>query len=135
MTISQRPDGAFDEGHGWKGSRMCTLSLLSQEAMSQIQLGSVSVKQVVDIGSLVRIRYMVEYPNGYTASIVKNMYATGMPMSYGSGDDLWELGVMKDGQLCYDTPVTDDVCGFLTVDEVVSLAGEVRGLSQAQPLG
>ena len=114
---------------------MCTLSLLSQEAMSQILLGSVSVKQVVDIGILVRIRYMVEYPNGYTVSIVKNMYANGMPMSYGSGDDLWELGVMKDGRLCYDTPVADDVCGFLTADEVVSLAREVRGLSQAQPLG
>jgi len=32
---------------------------------------------------------------------------------------LWELAVIgKDGSLCYDTPITDDVLGYLTEEEV-----------------
>lgn len=132
MTISQRPGNReFDEGHGWKGTSMCILSLLPQEAMCLIQLGSVSARQVVGIGPLVRVRYVVDYPNGYGVSIVKNVFSNGVAQSYGARDDLWELAVMKDGSCCYDTPITDDVCGFLTVDEVVALAKEVKELPSA----
>ena len=65
------------------------------------------------------LSYRVTYPNGYGVSIIKN------PSSYGWEDDLWELAVLKDNELCYDTSITNDVCGYLTEDEVVSICDGV----------
>jgi hypothetical protein len=28
------------------------------------------------------------------------------------------LAIFKDGEICYDTPITDDVIGYLTEDDV-----------------
>ena len=111
---------------------MGILSLLSQQTMALIQLGSVSTLQQVSIDQvLLRIRYQVEYPNGYAASIVKNVYTNGASMSYGSGEDLWEFAVLRGGKLCYDTPITDDVIGYLAEDDIVALAKEVKELPSA----
>jgi hypothetical protein len=57
-------------------------------------------------------QYVYKFPNGYGASVVKHGF------SYGGKDDLWELAVLKEGELCYDTPITDDVLGHLTIGEV-----------------
>jgi len=59
------------------------------------------------------IQYHFKADNGYGASIVKHSF------SYGHEDGLWELAVIgKDGDLCYTTPITSDVLGFLTEKEV-----------------
>lgn len=53
-------------------------------------------------------QYIFEFPNGYSASIIKNKH------SYGGRQGLWELAVVdKDGNVLYDTPITDDVIGYL----------------------
>ena len=63
-----------------------------------------------------------EFPNGYGASVAKTF------VSYGHKDDLFELAVLKDGYLCYDTPITDDVIGWLSNQEVLDLLKKISEL-------
>lgn len=55
---------------------------------------------------------IIEFDNGYGASVVIGIH------SYGGTRGLYELAVLKNNDLCYDTELTDDVLGFLTEDEV-----------------
>ena len=72
------------------------------------------------------VHYVFTFDNGYSASIIKNKY------SYGGDKDLWELAVLKDGDLCYDTPITDDVIGYLTDKEVNELLRRIEQLEGEQ---
>ena len=66
----------------------------------------------------------VFFPNGYGASIVKSEY------SYGGKDGLYELAVIEEttGEITYDTPITDDVVGYLTEDNITKLLAEIEAL-------
>lgn len=66
-----------------------------------------------------------DFPNGYGVSVIRG------PYTYGGREGLYELAVFKDGGLCYDTPITDDVLGHLTEDEVTDLLGKVEALPVA----
>ena len=68
--------------------------------------------------------YKVLFPNGYAASIVK---FTG---SYGNRDNLWEVAVMKDGEIRYDTEITDDVLGYLTEADVMDTCREIAAFDE-----
>lgn len=67
-----------------------------------------------------------KFENGYGASVIKH-YG-----SYGYEKDLFELAVLiYDGDkfdLCYNTPITDDVIGYLTNDEVLELLEKIKNL-------
>ena len=55
---------------------------------------------------------VMRFDNGYGISVVKgNMF-------YSNGVDTYEVGILKEGVLCYDTPITDDVIGYVSADEV-----------------
>jgi len=58
----------------------------------------------------------------YSASVVSHEF------SYGGNDGLWELAVLYDNQLCYTTPITDDVIGYLTADEVQKILARIDTL-------
>lgn len=52
-----------------------------------------------------------------------------MPWGYGSEKGLLELAVLDDsGHLCYDSPITDGVIGWLTLEEVESILERIKNL-------
>lgn len=68
-----------------------------------------------------------KFENGYGASVIKH-YG-----SYGYQEDEFELAVLKfdeDGteSLCYNTPITDNVIGWLTNDEVLETLNKIKNL-------
>ncbi len=75
------------------------------------------------------VQYRFRFENNYGASVVKRT------CTYGYRQDLWELAVLyfeddddNYGHLTYNTPITDDVIGFLTDENVRELLGEIKGL-------
>ena len=72
-------------------------------------------------------QWLFKFENGYGASVIKH-YG-----SYGFEDDLFELGVIKFNKnnswnLCYDTPITNDVIGYLTNEEVLEFLERIKNL-------
>jgi len=71
-------------------------------------------------------RAITAYPNGYGASIVIG------PNSYGGESGKYEVAVTKGGELCYTTPLTDDVVGHLSEEGVTELLTAIAALPTAQ---
>jgi len=62
-------------------------------------------------------QYLFKADNNYGASIVQHSF------SYGNNEGLWEIAVIKydednNWDIVYDTPITNDVLGYLTEEEV-----------------
>lgn len=72
--------------------------------------------------SFSKLLYHYEFKNGYGASVLRSNY------SFGGDRGLFELAVLKDGNICYDTPITNDVIGYLTADEVVECLSRIERL-------
>ena len=72
------------------------------------------------------IHAIAKFPNNYGLSVVM------FPGSYGYEFGKYEAAVIKfkdeDFQICYNTPITDDVMGFLTSEEVEDLLQQVEAL-------
>lgn len=75
------------------------------------------------------IQRIFRFPNGYGASVIRHSF------SYGHEDGLWELAVTvitgpqpSDFGLCYSTPITNDVLGHLTPEEVADRLKEITEL-------
>jgi len=69
------------------------------------------------------IRARLEFANGYGASIVKTKF------SYGGSAGLYELAVLdSNGEITYDTPITDGVLGYLTEDDVTKALKQIPEL-------
>jgi len=68
-------------------------------------------------------QFIYKFDNGYGASLVWGPYAHGelemAVLTFGS-DGSWDL--------CYDTPITDDVLGYLSYDEVEPLLDQIAAL-------
>ena len=63
------------------------------------------------------------FDNGYGATIVQG------PHTYGGADGLYELAVVgKNDEICYDTPVTSDVEGYLSETQVTDLLIKIQQL-------
>ena len=63
-----------------------------------------------------------QFDNGYEASVVRSDY------TYGRKTGLYELAVFKDGEICYDTPITDDVIGYLRPEDVTDVMAKIQQL-------
>ena len=69
------------------------------------------------------VQKIYKFPNGYGASVICN------PYSYGGDMGLWEIAVFdKEGNLTYETPITDDVIGYLNDDEVIEVLNKIKEL-------
>jgi hypothetical protein len=66
---------------------------------------------------------IVQFLNGYGASVVKG------PHTYGGQDGLYELAVFgKNGEITYDTPITNDVLGYLSEEDVSNILNQIKEL-------
>lgn len=63
------------------------------------------------------LRHLYTFSNGYQASVVH------FPYSYGI-----ELAILRNGELDYTTPLTDDVVAYIDETELESLLHQVKGL-------
>lgn len=77
------------------------------------------------------VQRLYRFRNGYGASVIKGTY------TYGGPQGCWELAVLSwpeatdsaDGwELTYDTPITSDVVGWLSEDDVQELLHRVKAL-------
>ena len=76
------------------------------------------------------VHYVFKFDNGYGASVIKHDY------SYGHDMDRWELAVINfwmidepnHYDLEYNTPITDDVIGYLTDEEVRNYLQKIKEL-------
>jgi hypothetical protein len=70
------------------------------------------------------------FPNGYGASVVR------IPLfTYTNNNNEWELAVIRfknkrndKFELCYDTPITDDVIGYLEEADVEKILHKIQKL-------
>jgi hypothetical protein len=77
----------------------------------------------LDDGFMKGVQCRMMFENGYGVSVVSHTY------SYGGKDGLFEVAVLgKDGNLTYDTPVTNDVIGYLTEEDVTDVLKQVQEL-------
>jgi hypothetical protein len=77
----------------------------------------------LDDGFMKGVQCRMMFENGFGVSVVSHTY------SYGGKDGLFEVAVLgKDGNLTYDTPVTNDVVGYLNPDEVTEIMEQVQKL-------
>lgn len=67
-------------------------------------------------------QWKFKFDNGYGASVI-----TG-DIAYCNEARPYELAVLCHGKLCYDTPITDDVIGYLTSNEVYELLDRIEQL-------
>lgn len=73
----------------------------------------------------VRHQYLFKFDNDFGASVIKG-YGT-----HGYEDDKWELGVIHwdpygNYHLTYETRLTDDVIGWLSVEDVNDLLDKIK---------
>ena len=78
----------------------------------------------VGIGNKKKNEYVreIEFENGYAASIISR------PGSYGGSNGLFEVAVLHDGEIVYDTPVTNDVIGHLDFAGVAATLKDIEEL-------
>jgi hypothetical protein len=69
------------------------------------------------------VQARITFDNGYGASVVKS------PYTYGGDKGLYELAVLgTDGHLTYDTPITNDVIGYLRDIDVTDVMTKIQQL-------
>lgn len=71
------------------------------------------------------IRARMFFDNGFGVSVVKSEH------SYGGNEGLYEMAVLgPDGHINYDTPITSDVLGYLSPEEVSKAMSDVQDLAK-----
>lgn len=96
--------------------------VITMQSEAKIMKGGCMVEKT-DMPEVDGYQLVYKFDNGYGASVVKHNF------SYGGKKGLYELAVLdKDGGLCYDTPITEDVIGHLTMGEVDKILVEISYL-------
>lgn len=72
------------------------------------------------------VQVIVFFENNYGASIIKYKF------SYGSREGLFEIAVIKGNinswDICYDTPITSDVLGYQTSEDINNVLEKISNL-------
>ena len=76
-----------------------------------------------NLGHIGGVQARITFDNGYGASVVRSQY------TYGGDRGLYELAVFgKDGHITYDTPITNDVIGYLRPEDVTDVMEKIQQL-------
>ena len=76
-----------------------------------------------NMGHVGGVQARIIFDNGYGASVVRSQY------TYGGDKGLYELAVFgKDGHITYDTPITNDVIGYLRPEDVTDVMEKIQQL-------
>ena len=98
---------------------------LSQNAIDQLK--EISIDTINESDEYIW-RYAAFFENGFGISIICGMG------TYGGNRDLFEIAVLLGDkthfELCYDTPITNDVIGYLTEAEVLEYAHKIKDLKE-----
>lgn len=73
----------------------------------------------------------MEFENGYGVSVVCGEYRYSTPRTNlyaASMYEAYEVAILKNGSLCYDTSITDDVIGYVSPEEISKIMGLVQNL-------
>lgn len=65
---------------------------------------------------------IINFNNGYGVSVVCGEWF------YSNGVDTYELAILYNGRITYDTGITDDVMGYLSSYEVTDIMKKVQEL-------
>ena len=65
----------------------------------------------------------MQFDNGFGVSVVKNEY------TYGGRVGLWEVAILKNDVIAYDTRIGKNVIGWCTEDDVTRIMKQVQELS------
>ena len=65
---------------------------------------------------------LIEFENGYGVSVLLGR------CFHSNGVDTYELGVLYDGDLTFNTDITDDVLGHITEEEVTEIMIRVQDI-------
>ena len=67
------------------------------------------------------------FDNGFGVSVVSHTF------SYGGKDGKYELAVLdSNGELTYETPITNDVMGYLESEEVTKIMKDIQNLDNGK---
>lgn len=81
------------------------------------------MKEVINYGK------KITFDNGFTASIICGNGANGDCRWTGGGDEgLFEIAVMHNDEIVYDTPITDNVLRYLDFFEVAEILNKIKNL-------
>lgn len=64
----------------------------------------------------------LKFDNGYGISVIQGTCA------YTDKEHPYEVAVLKDGNLCYDTHITNDVIGYCTEEKVNLIMKQIQEL-------
>jgi hypothetical protein len=80
---------------------------------SEVSMKGGATIEKTDLPDMNGYQLVYKFDNGYGASVVKHDF------SYGGKDGRYEVAVLdNEGVMCYDTPITNDVIGYLNMSEV-----------------
>lgn len=68
------------------------------------------------------VQTIINFPNNYGASIISGRG------TYENKEKPFELAVLYENELSYNTPIADDVIGYLTDEEVNEILYQIKSL-------
>lgn len=64
----------------------------------------------------------MQFENGYGISVLKGT------LFYSNGIDTYEVAVLDNNGICYNTSITNDVIGYVDADEVSNIMKQIQEL-------
>lgn len=96
---------------------------MNKELINNLNVTNFNDLKFFNIEDLNGVQAIVKFDNGFGASIVKHSF------SYGNSQGLYEMAILdENNDICYSTPITNDVIGYLNEEEVSDYLNKIKNL-------